>query len=352
MILFATTGFAATELKLLPVNYFKPKLVDKLEYSKTYFGLVKSAKRSDLAFEFLGKVNKFYVDEGDYIKEGQALVTMDTKLLKTQEMELTASLKEVNANIRLAKARFQRFKQLVKDRFVSKQQFDEVLATKDALLAKQQSLLAKIDNIQLRMKKSVLKAPFKGQITKKLIEEGDVINAGETVLQIINDENYEVHVGIPSVFYQKVKKGENIKGTVNKLTITGKIRAIRYDLSDNTRTLNLIINIPAKNTIPVGSFASITIPITDKVKGSWVPINSLKQNFKGLWSLYVLHQNSDYYDVTREDISLIFSNNRCAFVNLQKNNMMIVANGVHKLVEGQRVKLAKQIKLGELKCDE
>ena len=83
-----------------------------------------------------------------------------------------------------------------------------------------------------------------------------------------------------------------------------------------------------------GSIASLEIKITEKSKGTWIPLKSLSQSEQGLWSVYTIENNI----VVKDLIEIIYFEDDYAYVRgTLKNNDLIVLGGASKIIEGKRI---------------
>ena len=96
------------------------------------------------------------VDEGSRVAEGQVLAYLNTERLLARKNELISALNQRKANVKLAKITYRRYKTIVHDSAVSKQQLDEA---KEDLMATQAALelaRSRIKSIEIEIEKSTL----------------------------------------------------------------------------------------------------------------------------------------------------------------------------------------------------
>ena len=83
-----------------------------------------------------------------------------------------------------------------------------------------------------------------------------------------------------------------------------------------------------------GSIANLQIKITQKSKGTWVPLKSLSQSEQGLWSVYTIEDNV----VVKDLVEIIYFENNYAYVSgTLKDNDLIVLGGAAKIIEGKKI---------------
>ena len=83
-----------------------------------------------------------------------------------------------------------------------------------------------------------------------------------------------------------------------------------------------------------GSIANLQIKITQKSKGTWVPLKSLSQSEQGLWSVYTIEDNV----VVKDLVEIIYFENNYAYVSgTLKDNDLIILGGAAKIIEGKKI---------------
>ncbi len=352
VILFSGLSPAGNKHKIT-VETMEVKPQDSYYILKTYSGQVLSKQRSDLGFELNGLLTEILVDEGAFVTKGQPLARLDKQLLKTRISELKSLMNDLQVQLKLAKLKSERLQKLKINDHVSQQALDEALTSEYSLKEKMSAAHRRIDDVSIRLEKSVLKAPYSGQIVKRLVDEGSVIKSSQPVLQMLDNNNYEAHIGIPQRYEKKVKADQNISVLINDIPVKGIVRAVRYDLGPQTRTINVIISIHSEKKMAAKNLANITIPITIKQKGFWLPLSALKQNYRGLWSIYIIGTRDNKKTVKAKSLTVYYSNSRCIYGNADiEPNSRVIISGLHKVVPGLKVEaINKKIDVEKL-CHE
>lgn len=240
-------------------------------------------RQSDLSFERSGKISKLYFDEGEVVKAGTILASLDTQDLdhqikikthqcqkdeayyqqlssgfRVEEIEQAkANVEALSYRYELSKLTYQRYDDLLKSRSTSKQQRDEAFfsmqqllgqlseakanlkklqkgyRSEDIQMAKAQldSCLSSIDYLNYqKQEQSIIKAPFDGFIRSKKNEIGDMTGPNQTVyeLSMLNNKRLRVYASLPTV--EKIKLGNSVyvddslghsfKGTVSYISNT------------------------------------------------------------------------------------------------------------------------------------
>ena len=117
------------------------------------------------------------------------------------------------------------------------------------------------------------------------------------------------------------------------------------EVNSNTRTQIVVFNLDRSVIPQINPGQTVRLELTQKIntEGFWLPTEALTQGIRGLWTCYVLSKSGDTgnYQVKQHSVEIIYQKGDRALVRgtLQPGDE-IVANGTHRLVPGQQVKVA------------
>lgn len=155
-------------------------------------GRVDSTSKAELAFRIPGTVQTVHVRKGDLVEAGEVLIELDPT-----DYEIT--LKDRQATYDRTKADFDRAKQLVKDGFISRSDFDKKEAEfKNAEAA----LSAAVQDI----KYTKLTAPFGGTVAERYVEQAEEVQAKQNVLAIQDEQQLEIKVDVPENIVSRIDR--------------------------------------------------------------------------------------------------------------------------------------------------
>ena len=150
-----------------------------LEYS----GVVQAAREAELSFEVPGRIISFPVVEGQRVGRGTLLARLDPRDYQTN---LDAQLAERNR----AEADYTRYQELYAADAVSLQDLE--VRRRNFAVAE-----ASVEAAQKAVSDTYLRAPFAGQVALTLVDDAELVQAGQPVLLFIDDSGLEVEVNIP-----------------------------------------------------------------------------------------------------------------------------------------------------------
>ncbi|WP_162139136.1 efflux RND transporter periplasmic adaptor subunit [Synechococcus sp. PCC 7336] len=332
--------------------------VESYNVTRAFTGEVVALHASELGFERNGKAIEIFVDDGDRLTRGAPLARLDTRNLETQRLAIKAQLLQVEAVIRdleeqlkLSEVQLDRREGLLVEGAISREQRDEfsfgtdsLRARRDAQVASIQQLEAQLADIDVNLDKSILRAPFDGEIAQRYIDRGTVVEAGQPILRLVDASNLEVRIGIPAEMADRLEIGSSHTVLTDSHSSQAEVKAIlpEIDLATRTRTVILGLDNPA-NVVP-GEVVRLELqsdPIA--TSGFWLPLSALVQGERGLWSTYALTAADSglpgLYRVERRDVEVLHTEGDLALVKgtLQVGETL-VDRGVHRIVPGQLVR--------------
>lgn len=199
--------------------------------------------------EVEGRLARLLVDEGDRVGRGQVLATL---VRDDAEIGLKkAELKETNA--RLA---FERGEDLMGKELISREDFDNF--TMEYEIARQEAAEAR-----WRLEKTTIRSPFTGQITERLIQEGQNIRPGDSLFQVTDLDPLIARIYLPERDIIGLEEGRLVQLTPDaapELEFEGRIRQISPIVDTTTGTVKLTIEAVAPPAgVRPGSFVTVGI---------------------------------------------------------------------------------------------
>jgi HlyD family secretion protein len=151
-------------------------------------GYVVPMRKATVATKVLARIETINVREGEDVKEGQLLATLEASDVRAQVAEARAALKTTEARVSAAKASLadaklkrDREQQLFASAAVTRASveaaestFEVAAANVEAAIADVATAQARLENAQSFLANTRVVAPFAGRITRKLVEEGEV----------------------------------------------------------------------------------------------------------------------------------------------------------------------------------
>jgi len=140
-------------------------------------GRVVAFKEAEIRPQVSGIVLDRLFDEGSYVKEGQQLYQIDPALYEADLQLAEANLQNAEARLRNATLRYDRFEQLVKNKVVSQQQFDDAEAELNQSRAAISLAEAEVRRAQINLDYTQVRSPISGYIGPSAVTRGALLTA-------------------------------------------------------------------------------------------------------------------------------------------------------------------------------
>ena len=297
-----------------------------------------------------GYLKKWYHDIGSRVEKGDLLADIDTPEVDQQLSQARADLATAQANAHLSEITSSRYAELLKTDGVSKQEVDNAAGDLAAKRAIVQSADANVHRLEEMKSFQHIYAPFSGVITRRTVDIGTLINAGNTgsaeqLFFLAQTSPLRVYVRVPEIYANTIHAGLGAYLEVTQYPgrkIDGKVARTAEAIDLTTRTLNTEVDVPNRDgSLLPGGYAQVHLEV--KVTGSrlQVPVNALLFRSEGL-SAVVVDANHKIH-LRRITVGRDYGTALEVLQGLDGNDW-IVLNPADSLEEGQEVRV-KEIAL-------
>ena len=379
----------------LPVETQVLERINEYPVERTYTGEIVARRSSDLGFEQAGTLVDVLVDEGDSVLAGAPLARLDIRSLQAQRQQLeaqrrqaqarfqelqrgprqedisaaVAAVEDLQAQLDLARLQQERRENLYAQGAISLEERDEAAFSADALasrLSQAQSQLdelkagtrveqvsaqdaqvdqieASLRNLDVSLSKSVIYAPFNGQVSLRFVDEGVVVSPGQSIMRLVEGTALEARIGVPSQMASGITNGSRQIVDVNGQSFEGRVTALLPELDDASQTVTVVVTLSPDGQPTLGATARLILQDQQRETGYWVPTSALAAGERGLWSAYVLNPPEDsatdnVFEVARRDVEVLYTEEDRVFVRgLLQPGEQVITSGTHRLVPGQLV---------------
>jgi membrane fusion protein (multidrug efflux system) len=228
-------------------------------------GSVAANEMVEIKSETDGTLEEVLFTEGQKVKQGDLLIRLD-------ESKFSASVNEAEANFKLTETTYERNKQLLRDKLISQQEYDQAAAQFQA------------NKASLELKKRLLKdariyAPFKGTMSSRQVSPGQVIAKNTTLTWLIDLDPVKVELNVPERFVSQLKVGQKIEITVAAYpgrTFLGEVFFVAPFVESATRTALVKARIDNPNSeLKPGMFANLNLTLKLKEDAIVIPESSV-----------------------------------------------------------------------------
>jgi RND family efflux transporter MFP subunit len=240
-----------------------------------------------------GQVSRVFADEGDWVQQGQVLVSVERSVQVQQIASLQAQIGVSRADLRLAQSELDRAMQLVERGFISKADIDRKTATRDSARARVGVAEAQIREMQARTARLDIRAPVGGFILERTVEPGQTVSSGSGVLfRMAQGGEMELQAQLSEADLATVSEG--VAATVTPVggerAFTGRIWQIAPIINAQTRQGMARIALPFDRALKPGGFASVEIQ-AGAITAPVLPESAVQNDKDGSFVYVVLKDN-------------------------------------------------------------
>ncbi|MCI0617938.1 efflux RND transporter periplasmic adaptor subunit [bacterium] len=237
-----------------------------------------------------GVITNIAFQEGQLVKKGDLLVTIDARPFEAALAQAEANLNKEIAQAKTARELAARYESLVKKDYVTKEQYDQVRTNAEALEASAEADRAAVQNAKLQVNYCAIRSPISGRTGKIMVHAGNVVKANETdIVQIHQIDPIYVRFAVPEENlsdinrYQASKKLSVVAGEKSgQNKATGALTFIDNQVDVNTGTITLKgeFNNP-KGILWPGEFVDVTLILTTRPQAIVVPSAAVESGQQG-----------------------------------------------------------------------
>ena len=336
---------ASTELQPLQhpplaVTTLPVRMQDQYVTQTRYVGRLEPARQTSLAFELAGLVVSISVDEGTKIRAGDIIAHLDTDRLKADRKRLEARRRELEAERTLAQLTLTRQSNLRRKGFSPQQSEDEATAGVARITAAIDQVTAQMDLVDIDLRKSVLTAPFDGEVGTRNIDDGSVITAGTPVISLLETGKPQARIGLPPDVARSLDPGGHYQITTDAGPVSARMSSMRPDLQTATQTVPVLFDLDSSNGAAFQQIVTLNVETPVRERGTWLPLAALKEGHKGLWSVLVVAAQDGQTKIRTETVEVLHVEGEQAYVRgTLEANAQVVSKGGHRVVSGQLVAL-------------
>ena len=241
-----------------------------------------------------GYVQKWYVDLGQQVKQGELMATIETPELDEQLQVAKANLQSAQADLNLANTTSDRYQNLLKSDSVSKQETDVAVsgaAAKKAAVAAAEANVRRLQQLQSFEK---VYAPYSGTVTERNVDIGDLIDAGspgtgstaKEMFRVASINTLRVFVQVPEIYAPNIKNGDTATLTLDEYpgqVFTGTVARNSSAIDQASRTLDVEVDVnnSDRRLLP-GAYVFVHFKIPQTARMLSIPSNTLLFRAQGL----------------------------------------------------------------------
>lgn len=172
----------------IPVSVTEARAANAVYYDE-YPGIVTALKQVELRPQVSGYITGIYFKDGDRVRKGQRLYSIDQQVYSANVLQAQANLQVQETNLLKAQKDADRYHELDKQDAIAKQQVDYADAALEAAKKQVEAARANVNAVQSNVHFATIFAPFDGTIGISQVKTGTAVVAGQSILNVVSTDN-------------------------------------------------------------------------------------------------------------------------------------------------------------------
>ena len=342
VLVLAVAGCDRSPPPAPPVRPVRTVVIDRRAEGETtsFTGQIRAQNEVNLGFRLDGRLLERLVNVGDTVAAGQVIGRIDPQIQENDLRAARASLVAAQSTLTQKRNDYWRQEKLLARGFASVARFDQAKQELETAQAQVDSMQAQLRSAQERMGYTELRAAAAGTVTAVGAWPGEVVTAGQTVVQEALDGGRDAVFDMPTQFFETVPRDAAVQLALADdpaVTATGRVREIAPQADAATRTFRVkVAMIDPPHAMRLGATVTGRIELPE-APGFRIPASALTEA-EGRPAVWVVEPQSHTVSLRRVTVSRYDPASVLVAAGLDIGDVVVTA-GVQTLHPGQKVQL-------------
>ena len=254
----------------VPVSV-KKMLPESFQHFIEVTGMLEAEEYAYISPEMNGQIETIHVNEGDEVKKGQLLASLNTSLIES-------NIREVKTGLELATKLYDKQMSLWEQNIGSELQYLEAKNAKEQAEARLATLEAQFDMARI-------KAPFSGVIETIMMKEGELAIPGMQLIQMLSLGSLKLYGNVSERYMNSIGKGDTVRVSfpdVAGLSFQAPVYRVGNMIDNSNRTFRIEVKIDNKTKqLKPNMYSIIRINDFSSESAFVIPSMAIKQDIRG-----------------------------------------------------------------------
>jgi multidrug efflux system membrane fusion protein len=264
-------------------------------------GNVEAISTISIRAQVAGEVQNVHFKEGDFVKKGQVLLTIDPRPYEAALAQAKAALARDKATGTYNRAQAQRYKTLFDQGVVPAEQVDSFTSAADASDAVVNADEAAVKTAELNLEYCTIESPIDGRTGAVMVKAGNLVKVADIPIVVINQVNpIYVNFTVPQQYWPDIK--EDIERRALHVTVTipqnsgrpveGTLTFVDNIVDSTTGTIHLRGTFDnSQNRLWPGLYVNVLLTLSQQPNATVVPAHSIVTTQESSY-VYVVKANN------------------------------------------------------------
>ncbi len=280
----AAANAAAQALQQAPIYQLGPQDVVMvqtlaLDQTVTISGSLHALQTAVIKARTAGELQGLTKREGDAVRAGETVAQVDNTETQARLRQAEQQAQSAQAQVTIAQRGFDNNQALVRQGFISATALDTSSANLAAAQANHQAALAARDIARKALGDTVLKSPLSGQVSARLVQNGERVALDARVLEVVDLSAFELEAALAPANAAAVRVGQVARLNVEGLSepVAATVARINPSVQPGSRSVLIYLRVAAAPGMRQGLFAQGAVVI-GRIDASAVPLSSVRND--------------------------------------------------------------------------
>jgi membrane fusion protein, multidrug efflux system len=306
-------------------------------------GVVEAKTEVDLAFRIGGRMIQRFVNVGDRVEAGQLIAQLDSQDEENAVRAANANLSAAEGKFIEAEQNYDRQRQLLSRGHTTRQRYDAAVQTLNTLRGQADVARAQLATAKTRLNDTHLYADAPGEVTARVVNTGEVVQAGQMIVRIARKEGRDAVFDAPPNLIARGTGDAPISVSLSidpAVVATGRVREVSPQADPQTGTFRVRVGLtdpPGEMRLGSAVVGRVTL---EGQAGMALPASALSRA-NGTPAVWVLDAASETVSPKPVEVAAYRASEVIISGGIAAGDVVVTA-GIQSLRPGQRVRLLGQ----------
>ncbi len=285
-----------------------------------------------------GQVKELFIKRGDLVKKGQVILQLDNSLIKQSAAAAAQNIETVRAQAALAKAVYEKQKNLWDQNIGSEIQLMTAKTNADASASQLKAALEQLGMAKDQLAYTTIRSDVDGVAEEVNVKVGELFG-GAGQIKIVNTDHLKITAQVPENYAGKVKVGTdvNLFFPDAQKTLAAKVNVLGNVIDPLSRSFFIETKLPVDKNFRPNQLAQVKIKDYSKPNAISIPVNLLQNDEKNKFIYIAATENGKL--VARKKVITVgeFYGNNIEVLSGLAAGDAIITEGYQSLYDGQSI---------------